>query len=248
MGLTIITPTNAFIRFDGELTVAHCVHGEFKTCLPVYGEDDIAFQFVVQADTEAEAAALCNPYEIGLTMGIVRECDQEVYDVEFEEIPERYRISDLQVLYNWPHGLPGMIGNIEIGECFRVRVQVGESLTGCTNCFQRIDDPCFTSVVEYGNNENFAGFNYCNSGEVDPGGSATCDPEVYAFTNKETLVIPYTASLQAKFGQVPTVQVWIYDGSGNLVNMGVVAQFDAMPPTTITVDFGGTASGIVVIR
>lgn len=249
MAIRIITPQSSFIRFDGELTVAHCVHGDFKTCLPVYAEEDVAFQFVVEADTPEEAAALCNPYDANMTMGIVRECGQEAYDVEFNEIPERYRISDLQVLYNWPHGVPGMIGDIALGECFHIRVVVAGALVGCTNCFQRISDPCFTSVIEYGNNENFGGFNYCNSGEVDPvPGSGTCDPEIYAFTNKDNLIIPYTSSLQAKFGQVPTVQVWLYDELGALVNMGVVAQFDAMPPTTITVDFGGTASGIVVIR
>jgi len=246
MGYTVVTPTSSFIRFDGETTVTHCIHGTFMSCLPVYAEDDISFQFIVQADTVDEADAICVAYAPGVSIGLVSDCNQEGFDVEFDELPERYRISDLQLLYNWGHGLPGMIGAIEIGECFHVRVVV-DSVNYCSNCFQRIPDECFSSVIEYGNDENFAGFNYCNGEGIDVD-TDICSPEIITFTNKETLVIPYTMSLQNKFGTVPTVQIWIYDGGGNLVNMGVTAVFDAMPPTTITVDFGGTSSGIIVIR
>lgn len=240
----IITPENSFIRFDGE-AIQHCIFGTFSSCLPVYTESDIAFQFVVQADTEGEASALCSPYGSGITIGIVRDCEQVGYDVEFLDVPERFRISDRQVLYNWPHGLPGMIGEINTEECFQLRITVGEQ-NFCTNCFQRIPDDCFTSVVEYGNDDNFAGFNYCNSEAVDEE-AQTCEPEVITFNNKETLSVPYTTSLKDKFGDVPTLQVWVYV-DGVLTNVGITATFDAMPPSMITFDFGGTSSGIIVIR
>lgn len=245
MGLIIITPVSSFVRFDGENTVTHCVHGTFKQCLPVYAEADIAFQFVVQADTIDEADALCSPYNSGLEIGLVRECGQEAFDVEFNELPNRYRISDFQVLYNWEHGFPGMIGEMEIGECFHIRVVVGET-TGCSNCFQRVPDDCFTSVVEYGNDENFGGFNYCNGDGIDEV-NGNCDPTVIEFTNKANLTIPYTTSMKDKYGVVPTVQIWIYV-DGVLQNVGVVATFDTMPPDNIIIDFGGVSSGVVVIR
>lgn len=245
MGYVIISPPASFVFFDSENTVQHCIHGSFTSCLPVYAEDDIAFQFVIQADTPEEAAALCTPYGDGIDIGIVRDCDQEAFDVEFTEEAERFRISSLQVLYNWPHGLPGMIGEIDNEECFHVRVVVGEDQF-CTNCFQRVPDDCFTSVVQYGNDDNFAGFNYCNSEEAIDA-EVTCEPYVVTFTNKETLVIPYTTSLQDKYGTVPTVQVWVYV-DGVLTNVGITATFDAMPPTSISFDFGGTSSGIIVIR
>lgn len=245
MALIIVTPTGSFIRFDGEHLITHCIHGTFKQCLPVYAEADIAFQFVVQADTEAEADDLCSPYNSNLQIGLVRDCDQETFDVEFDELPTRYRISPLQVLYNWEHGFPGMIGEMEVGECFHIRVIVGET-TGCSNCFQRVPEDCFTSVVEYGNDENFAGFNYCNGDGVDVE-AEDCEPTVIEFTNRESLSIPYTAQMQAKYGAVPTVQVWIYV-DGVLQNVGTVATFDAMPPSFINVGFGGMSSGIIVIR
>ena len=246
MGYIVISPSNSFVQFGSTNVVTHCVHGTFKQCLPVYAEADIAYQFVVQASTTEEADALCMAYASGIQMGIVQDCDQEGFTFEFTEEPERFRISDLQVLYNWPHGVEGMIGNIENGECFYIRVIVGDT-TACTNCFQRVPDDCFTSVIEYRNDENFAGFNYCNAGAVDSGDTATCDPTVIQFVNQATLSIPYTTSLQDKYGPVPTVQVWVYI-DGELQNVGVVATFDAMPPNFINVDFGGVSSGIVVIR
>lgn len=247
MGLTIINPQNSFIQFNTENTINHCIHGSFTECLPVFAEGDVAFQFVVQADTVEEADALCSPYNSNLQIGLVRDCNQETFDVEFDELPDRFRISDLQVLYNWLHGFPGMIGEMAIGECFYVRIIIQDDTEGCSNCFERIGDDCFSSVVEYSNDENFAGFNYCNSGAIDSGDEATCDPTVVTFNNVATLSIPYTTSLQAKYGQVPTVQVWIYV-DGELQNVGITAIFDAMPPNNMSFDFGGVGSGIIVIR
>lgn len=247
MGYVVISPDNSFVRFGAAAEAAHCIWGSNNLCLPVFAEADIAFQFVVEADTVEEADALCDPTDSGIQMGLVEDCDQAGFTHEFTESPERFRISTLQVLYNWPHGVPGMIGNIDLEQCFYIRLVVAE-VQYCTNCFQRVPDDCFTSVVEYGNDENFAGFNYCNSGEVSGGDTADCDPTIITFTNQTNLVIPYTASMIDKYGQVPTVQVWIYNDQGELQNMGVTATFDAMPPGFINVDLGGLGSGIVVIR
>lgn len=215
--------------------------------MPVFAEADVAFQFIVEADTIEEADALCSPYNSNLQIGLVRDCGQETFDIEFDELPDRFRISSLQVLYNWPHGFPGMLAEMEIGECFYIRVIVNGEVTACSNCFERIADDCFSSVVEYSNDENFGGFNYCNSGGIDSGEETTCEPTVVEFTNLATLSIPYTTSMQDKYGQVPTVQVWIYV-DGELQNVGIVATFDTMPPNTISFDFGGVNSGIIIIR
>lgn len=246
MGYSIITPANSFVRFDGEPPETHCIHGEFKDCLPVYAESDVHYQFVVQADTIEEADALCNIGQSGIEMGLVADCDQADFDVVFDEQPERYRISPLQVLYNWSHGLTGMLGFYNEGECFFIRVVIDDTKY-CSNCFQRIPNDCFTSVIEFGNDENFAGYYYCNSEQAIEG-TLICEPTVVEFVNQATLNIPYTAFLQAKYGDVPTVQTWIYDSGGVLVNMGITATFDAMPPSVISFDFGGTASGVIVIR
>lgn len=75
-----------------------------------------------------------------------------------------------------------------------------------------------------------------------------CSPTIVTFTDVATLDIPYTAAMLEDYGNVPTVQVWIYDGLGRLLNMAITASLDAVPPTQISLDFGGVASGLIVIR
>lgn len=104
--------------------------------------------------------------------------------------------------------------------------------------------------MEYGNDEDAFGFKYCNGGDLPGETTPTldCSPTIVTFVSVATLAIPYTALLQAKYGDFPTVQVWIYDGTGQLLNMGITAAFDTYPPTMINLDMGGISSGIVVIR
>ncbi len=76
-----------------------------------------------------------------------------------------------------------------------------------------------------------------------------CYPTVVEFTDVATLEIPYTTEMALKYGDIPTVQVWIYDGLGRLVNMGIMVAIGGPPGSVvISLDFGGPATGIVVIK
>lgn len=251
MALTIISPENSFIRFNESAAAPLCIWGSINFCLPVYEAEDIYFQFVVEG-TEAEIDSLCTQSGDEAEVSLVAECDTEPILI-FSEKPERFRLSLTQVLYNWSHGLPGFTSVVAVGSCFKIQVDITtlyDTQTWCSNCFERIASDCFTSVVEYGNDEDAFGFKYCLGGDIPGGGSSEidCSPTVVTFVSVPTLTIPYTALLQDKYGPMPTVQVWIYDGSGQLINMGITAGFDTYPPTVINLDFGGNASGIVVIR
>lgn len=241
----VITPENSFVRFDGWEPENHCIFGRQGFCFPVYEATDVAFQFIVQASTSEEADELCQVNQSGIRIGLVNECEDE-FLIEFDELPERARLGELQVLYNWEHGFPDFEGVIDIDQCFKVKVIVGED-EYCSNCFQRIGNDCFTSVIEFGNDENAFGFNYCSSGEVIQDDGATCEPYVVEFVNKTELTIPYTLALSDKFGPVPTVQAWLADGS-DLVNTGINITLIGTPVTSIHFDFGGLASGFVKIR
>lgn len=247
MALSIVTNTNSFVQFDTSETVESCEYRDIELCLPVYDDDDAYFQFVVQAETIEEADDLCSLTNAGFSIGIVKGCADGLL-LTFTEVPDRYRISDYQVLYNWSHGLPGFSTVISVGDCFMVKVIIGAQ-SFCSNCFQRIFDPCHTSVIEYGNEDNAFGFNYCNSAAVGSGGETVdCDPTFIAFTNQTTLAIPYTASMIAKYGNVPTIKAWLYDTNGELVNMSVRQALDTYPPTQINIDLGGLASGVLKIN
>jgi hypothetical protein len=245
MAIALSAPRFSFVQFSESSTVQSSFP-DIHLCLPVYDEDDVYFQFVIQTDTEEEADELCDIQNNLIEVGIVQTCSDDFlvnFTEAFNSKPQRFRIGPKQILYNWQEGLPGFATAIDIGECFMIKILINETYF-CSNCFQRIGDPCYTSVVEYGNDENAFGFNYCNS-EGEAIDEDDCDPTIIQFTNQTHLAIPYTASLQAKYGNIPSVQVWIYDESSELVNMGVPITFDAYPPTLISVDLGGPASGVL---
>lgn len=257
MAIVILSPVNSFVRFNEAAQSPLCIWGNINFCLPVYDQSDVYFQFVLTG-TEVEMDALCTQSGDEVTLSLVSECDGTPL-ITFAAKPERFRLSATQVLYNWSHGFPNFTSVIAVAQCFKIQIDVDatpygypeETETFCSNCFERIASDCFTSVVEFGNDEDAFGYKYCYGGGItnpDIPVDDDCSPTIVTFTGEATLAIPYTAFLQNKYGDFPTVQVWIYDGTGQLINMGITAAFDAYPPTMINLDFGGAASGIVVIR
>lgn len=258
--MAIITaPKGSFVQFEPTDT-EHCTWGTVRATLPVYSEDDVKFQFFVTG-TEEEIDELANFYTTGVTVGLVSVEEGELTEptiLEFEDEPERYRLSDTVMLYNWTAGLPGLFGVVDVRECFKIQVTLNLSEGGYSqnsNRFIRIGDPCFTSVLEYTNDDNFAGFNYCISadGSVTPlpptnGEPPTCEPTTITFSNISTFTLPYTTQLQDAYGPIPTVQVWLYDIDGQLVLSTIQAKGDAYPPDNLFFDFGGNASGIIIIK
>lgn len=246
MAITLSAPQFSFVQFSESNAVTSCNYRDINLCLPVYESTDVSFQFIAVTDTEEEADGLCDLANDKVKIGIVEDCS-DGFLVEFTDKPQRFRIAPKQVLYNWTNGLPAFDSKIEVGECFMVKIVIDETYSFCSNCFQRIGDPCHTSVVEYGNDENGFGFNYCNSAEEDVDSAVDCEPTIIQFTNEEYLVIPYTTSMQAKYGNMPSVQVWIYDENNELVDMGIRVAFDSYPPTELRFNFGGSASGVIKI-
>lgn len=249
MAITLSAPRNSFVQFSESSAVQSCNFSDIHLCLPVYAETDIAFQFVAHTDEEEEADDLCDLTNDKIQIGIVEQCEDGFllnFTTEYDLKPQRFRIGPKQVLYNWGEGLPGFDGVIPVGQCFMIKVVIEDLYSFCSVCFQRIGDPCHTSAIEYGNDENAFGFNYCSS-EGESVDEETCEPTIIQFTNEEQVTIPYTAGMTAKYGLMPSVQIWIYDENGELVDMGIRAAFDSYPPTELRVYLGGTASGIIKI-
>lgn len=246
MSYSISTSRFSFVQFNETDSIVDCEFTTQEMCLPVFDVNDAWFQFIITADTEAESDALCPQGDEPVTLGLVENCG-DGYLVEFVEKPTRYRISPLKVLYVWQQGLPAFFNYIDIGMCFHIMVTMPSinDQSWCSNCFQRIFDDCHTSVLEYSNNENAFDFNYC-AGEDTAAEDAECEPTIIEFTNQATLVIPWTAFFQAKYGDTPNVQVWVYDG-GELVAIGNRVALDALPPTELRFDFGGVSSGFIKI-
>jgi hypothetical protein len=232
-------------------TYTTCNFPDVSFCLPVYAYDDVAFQFIVTG-TEAEMSELCSLGEPDkVEVGLVRSCGDD-FDINFNAAylrPDKARISATEVLYKWEHGFPAFDTEYALEECFYVKVVVhmdSGDVAACSNCFQRIPEDCFTSIIEYGAEQNIFGFNYCDSGAMFEEEEECDDPLVVEFTNATEIDIEYTAELIARFGQVPTVEIWIWDGS-QYIKPFIQSGFDAYPPTRIQADLGGPATGFVKI-
>lgn len=243
MPYSIHTSRFSFIQFQELDTIDLCNWPGNEMCLPVYNENDAWFQFVVLADTEEEADVLCSQDNDAVRVGIVQQCIDAM--APYIQLPTRLRISPTRVLYGWQHGLPNVTQDVAVGECFRIGVQVVAQFF-CSNCFQRIGNDCFTNVIQYSNDENAFGFNYCAGPLPEEAQQEDCDPTIIQFNNQSIMTIPWTAFLQQKYGSSPTIQVWVDDG-GELVVAGIRVAMDAYPPTEIRIDFGGVSTGIIKI-
>lgn len=245
--ISILTPQHSFVQFSVSDAIESCNFPDIHLCLPVYEANDVNFQFVLQGTTDEEIADLLDLANEKIAVGVVQDCD-DGFLLEFTgEKPQRFSIGNRQVLYNWDAGLPNFTNVIGRGECFMIKIIVDDTYEFCSNCFQRIANPCHTSVIEYGNDDNFAGFNYCNSeGDLVEGGSEDCEATFITFTNIPTLTVPYTAQMLALYGNLPTVQTWLYDGD-ELVDAGIRVTFNGYPPTQLNFNFGGPASGVIKV-
>lgn len=244
MPYRIETSEFSFVQFDDSDIIEVCGWTPTDMCLPVYQADDHWFQFVVVADSEEEADALCGDSSL-IRVGLVESCS-DGYLLEFANKPVRYRISPMRVRYDWMHGFPNFQNFLNVGECFRVKLFVANQAF-CSNCFQRIGDDCYTSVVQYGNEDNFAGFSYCAGPTGSEQEDNSCEPLEIPFTNQATMIIPWTAYLSNKYGNTPSIEVWVYDENGDLIKPGVVSKLIGYPPSQIEIDFGGISSGVVKI-
>jgi len=244
MPYAISTSQFSFIQFNEIDAVEACNFTDADMCLPAYDEDDVWFQFVITADTQEEIDALCNDIDL-ISLGLVESCF-DGFLLEFAQKPSRYRLSANKILYVWQHGLPGFKDVLEVGKCFHIKIELADQ-SFCSNCFQRIGNDCHTSVLQYGNDDNAFGFNYCAGADAAQDADQDCEPTELVFTNQATMTIPWTAFLQAKYGNTPNIQAWILDTNGELVAAGIRIALDGYPPTEIRIDFGGVSSGVVKI-
>lgn len=144
-------PTNSFIQAYSA-PIDNCAE-EISLCLPVYDVNDLAFMFRINSNAGSDVfvklikggVAVGTPKQMGLVQQTIGPYDyyyiNNISDMEFET-------------------------EIEEGECFYLRIysmQEGDPFElnlFQTSCFQKIADPCWTSVIKYRCNENSFGLYY----------------------------------------------------------------------------------------
>jgi len=254
MSANVLTPEHSFVRFDAEPPGNSCGSPDVEFCFPIVHEDDVAFQFIIETDTEQEANELCDIGHTKIQVGITT--DGVNFTRNFTGLlglkPERYRIASNKVLYNWSHGAPDFDESIAMEGCFQfmVRAQLSTGVvTGLSSCFQRIPEDCFTSVIEFASPKNAFGFIYCGYFEdAINDGADDCIDFVQPFVNQSVLSIPYTQAMRDQYGDLPDVEVFIHNPATGLFEKTILSiGMDAVPPTVITVDLGGPSSGYIKI-
>lgn len=73
-----------------------------------------------------------------------------------------------------------------------------------------------------------------------------CNPLIQSFFNEAVTTIGYSPSMQEQYGDAPKVSVYYWDGTRYLA-AGVFTSisFTGYPVTSVTVDHGGSSTGIV---
>lgn len=257
MAIALVNPPASFVRFN-ESPEDHCVFGEIDLPLPVAYSTDVAFQFVLRGSTEGEASSI---YGSTVNVGLVNDYGDTVPLIVFPFTAVRSKVSPTDILYNWGAGFPNFDSVISVDECFRVTIEVNGN-RWWSNPFKRIainEDLCWSSVIAYTNESGGFGFFGCGPvvglpvwpGDVEPpvDEDGNCIPMYVEFGPGVSYVtIPITAEMVDRFGELPSVQIWIYDTNGVLTNMGIQAQFlGGYPPDSIYIDTGGPSAGVVRI-
>ena len=168
MSYQISSPKYSFIKFNDLDQDDDCCKDDQTFCLPIFAISDLRFQMKITGSDEAATDtiwALANDkIQLTLHKGTGDIAAAKNFTVDDGLYFTKIRISATEILYTWTKDLSGLFTHIDCKGCFRLGVKVdGYEGTNYSNCFVRICDDCFTSVFEYYNDDDFAGFKYCNT-------------------------------------------------------------------------------------
>lgn len=170
MAIKITTPRLSFIQLG---CPEKCI------CYPIVNEDELKFQILIETDTILQSddimASVPGNFNLLIVDGIDN-CTQSqilantIHDfaVSISGGPvfnfQRIRISPKKVLLYWPYGLPLLNDFVNCEQVFSLAISLYFNSTLYVqrlNCFKKVCDTDYTSVLEYSNNEDGYGFNYC---------------------------------------------------------------------------------------
>lgn len=163
--MTIVSPKYSFVQFDNPAP-SSCCESDSNFCIPVINEDDTYFQIIATgADArEAEYIYHLNNYiqlELLNTSGTVLR--NWTLDDTLSFIP--FRTGLTQVTFLWKNNFKDLSTYVACDQCFKIRVKAeifGETILAESNCFIRKCKTCYTSRLDYYNEEDYADFKYCN--------------------------------------------------------------------------------------
>ncbi len=170
MAITIVSPKYSFVQFNNPLPVL-CCDGDNEFSLPVIEEDDVLFQFSVVASTIVQATDIFNTPIANVHLKIKNSSGVVLRDWTSTDglVFEKYRTGTKTVTYQWRNAFKDFKTLIACNECFIIEINANYTiangavnLTAESRPFIRKCDACYTTVLEYSNEEDYADFYYCN--------------------------------------------------------------------------------------
>ncbi|MDB5200587.1 MAG: hypothetical protein JWO92_2550 [Chitinophagaceae bacterium] len=174
--MEIISPTYSFIKFDAPEAENNCCDGDEVFCIPVIKDNDIVFQFIISGDNLTEGNTIFDTVPENIQLILLGGSDNTPATVAANTLRnwtiddtlsfEKNRTAANQVTYLWRNIFKDILTLIDCDECFQLAIKatIGDAdpLVSISNCLIRKCDECFTSVLEYYNDEDYAEFMYCN--------------------------------------------------------------------------------------
>jgi hypothetical protein len=178
INISILSPLYSFVVFNPAAAEPVCCQDDADFCIPVIEEGDTYFQVNAATEDEAGAANLMslasNTAQLLLldgtgntlanyTANTLRNITT-VNNLYFE----KYQTGLSKVTYLWRNILAGLSSLVPVDKCFQLGIKfigIGEDggdLVYFSNCFIRKAADCYSSVLEYYNEEDYAEFYYCN--------------------------------------------------------------------------------------
>ena len=173
MAVTIETYENSFVTFTDQnnkfISDRNCAF-QREFCLPIYDGYDVSF--LIKVVSTVSYVDITDYFGITLR----NDCESQAYPTPPISIAPTFTLLDeisgetttsyvLSVTYpgNWSWILEG-------GDCFVINLTFddgdGNTASLCSNCFIKVDDKCFTTLVKYQNNETAFGFPYSDIGGI----------------------------------------------------------------------------------
>lgn len=174
--MEIISPKYSFVKFNSPEAFNNCCTGEQNFCIPVINEDDTYFQFAIRGDTLDEGNTIFAVDVANIELILLRGTANDDSTIVANTIRnwtitdaltfEKYRTATNEVTYQWRDIFKDIATLLNCDECFQLAIKAtiteDNILKGISNCFVRKCSDCFTSVLEYFNDDDYAEFRYCN--------------------------------------------------------------------------------------
>jgi hypothetical protein len=170
MSFSISSPAYSFVNFNALPDTDLCCIGDVETCLPLVQNDDLQFQFFVNTDTIDTANAMESIHINNIQLLLVDGAGStELHNWTLDDtlLFEVIRTGPTTLTYLWKNDLSSLANVlVPYDECFRLKLKVNYSGTteeAISNCFIVKQSDCYTSVLEYTNDEDYGDFAYCSA-------------------------------------------------------------------------------------